>query len=105
MEYLIEIVGSGLLGIIGWFVMWLKERTKLDALAPEFEDLLAKAVQYGQRKAKESFSPEDVSFKNEMVNNAVNFIFDTAPLLMKKLGINPEHVQHYVEAKMGEMLD
>ena len=105
MEYLIEIVGSGLLGIISWFVVWLKERTKLDALAPEFEDLLAKAVQYGQRKAKESVGDSSPDFDNEVVNMASNFVLDTAPMLMKKLGINPEQVQQYVEAKMGEMLD
>jgi len=105
MEYLVEIMGAILMGIGGWALTWLKEKWKLDGLAPEFEDLLAKSVQYGQRKAKESIGDSSPDFNNEVVNMASNFVLDTAPMLMKKLGINPEQVQQYVEAKMGEMLD
>ena len=105
MEYLIEIVGAILMGIGGWALTWLKEKWKLDGLAPEFEDLLGKAVKYGQRKAKKNVGPDSVDFDNELIDTAVEFVMDTAPYLMKKLGIKPEQVKGYVEAKMGEMLD
>jgi len=102
MDYLIEIVGAILMGIGSWALVWLKEKWKLDGLAPEFEDLLGKAVKYGERQAKKTGS---VNFDNEVLDSAVEFLVDTAPYLMKKLGIKPEQVRQYVESKMGDMLE
>jgi hypothetical protein len=103
MEYLIEIAGAILLGVGTWALTWLSEKWKLDGLAPEFEDLLGKAVQYGERKAKQMV-PDDPDFDNQVLDLAVDFVLDTAPQLLKQLDIDADVVEKYVEAKMEQLL-
>jgi hypothetical protein len=104
MEYLIEIAAAILMGLGGWALTWLSEKWKLDGLAPEFEDLLAKAVKYGERKAKQAAPEDGIEFDNQVLDAAVSFILETAPDLMSKLGITEDVVSQYVEAKMEEII-
>jgi hypothetical protein len=105
MEYLIEIVGAAVLGLGSWVLMWLKENLKssiINKLMPEFESMLEKAVRYGERKAKEA-SKDGVTHDNDVIKVAVQFVFDNAPKLLKRLGIKKEAVRSYVESKMEEL--
>ncbi len=103
---IVGLVFSALSVLAGKALNYLAEKYKLDAYAPEFENILDEALDFGESLAMEAIAKKDIGeieIENETLANALEYVSNNGPKLAKKLGFSQEQIEDKLAAKLSRL--
>lgn len=109
LSHLLEIIIAIFLALISYAVTVLLDKLNIDkesALAAKINDGLHWGAQFAEGQLKERISKQgwDLEIENEFLAQAADYVAESYPQTMLKLGITPEHLAKMVKARLHEKL-